>query len=446
MCPLPALLSAIDYINQRKERKGFLFSGDQFKAYDRVLVRGYLDKVLQAMNFGPNFVSWILMLHRGATTRFILSVLSNPLQVLFSIRQGDPIAMLLYIVYIEPLLLMIRRECLGIKISFFKQVDVDYCDDVDFVSENESDIVRIVEVFKRFEDISGAILSRSAKTKIMGLGAWKDRQVWPLEWMKVVREMKVFGFQICQTYEQSLERSWEVCFEGFRKTLIAWGSRMLDSLRQRVDVLKIFATSKLWYKASALPLPEMWARKFEAGVRKFLWAGRLEQLALEEVMNPVEMGGLGLPCIRAKAEALFLKQSTRLLLCREGELETEEGRGQVEPAPGQEQLVPGQVRPGQQLSAPRQERRGHEEPAPGQDRGGQDEPDLGRERRGQVEPAPGQDRRRGGGEVYKHLSFWVGLQLRDFTVGCESFPIFQVYGGVDSRCPEAGGLNCELNG
>ena len=153
-----------------------------------MLVRGYLDKVLQAMNFGPNFVSCILMLHRGATTRFILSVLSNPLQVLFSIRQGDPIAILLYIVYIEPLLLMIRRECLGIKISFFRQVEVDYCDDVDFVSENESDIVRIVEVFKRFEDISGAILSRSAKTKILGLGAWKDRQVWPLEWMKVVRE------------------------------------------------------------------------------------------------------------------------------------------------------------------------------------------------------------------------------------------------------------------
>ena len=296
------------------------------------------------------------MLHKGASTRFILSVLSNPVKVLFSIRQGDPIAMLLYIVYIEPLLLMIRRECMGLKISFFKQVDADYCDDVDFVSENESDIVKNFEVFGRFEDVSGAILSRSAKTKIMGLGEWKERQVWPLRWMKVVNEMKVFGFQICQNYEQSLQRSWEVCYEGFRKTLIAWSSRMLDSLRQRVEVIKIFATSKLWYKASALPLPEMWARKFEAEVRKFLWAGRLEHLALEEVMNPVEMGGLGLPCIRAKAEALFLKQSTRLLLSREAEIELEEVQEQQEPAPGQD----------------RQGRDRLQEPGPGQDRlGGQ---------------------------------------------------------------------------
>ena len=49
------------------------------------------------------------MLHVGAKTRFILQFLSKAIEVNFSIRQGDPLAMLLYIIYIEPLLLYLER-------------------------------------------------------------------------------------------------------------------------------------------------------------------------------------------------------------------------------------------------------------------------------------------------------------------------------------------------
>ena len=69
------------------------------------------------------------MLDEGATTRFILGFLSDPISVLF--RQGDPLSMLLYIIYIEPLLMMIRRMTKGLAVSSsVQQQDDDYCDDI----------------------------------------------------------------------------------------------------------------------------------------------------------------------------------------------------------------------------------------------------------------------------------------------------------------------------
>ena len=116
------------------------------------------------------------MLHEGATTRFILKFLTEPIKILFSIRQGDPLSMLLYIIYIEPLLMMMRRRTVGLSVSFIQQRDDDYCDDINFIGERVSDLLVIEETFSKFEDFSGAILSRTEKSKVMGLGSWKGKQ------------------------------------------------------------------------------------------------------------------------------------------------------------------------------------------------------------------------------------------------------------------------------
>ena len=173
----------------------------------------------------------------------------------------------------------------------------------------------IEDIFSNFEDISGAILSRSEKSKVMGLGAWKGRQDWPLDWLKVVNMMKIFGFQVTPNYKQSLQMSWDACLVGFRKTIImSWKSRQLNTLSQRVEVLTVLATSKLWYKASALPLPRKFVKSLESLMGSFLWFGKLERLQLDEVKNPLCAGGLGLPCVSSKSDSLFLKQTCRLLM------------------------------------------------------------------------------------------------------------------------------------
>jgi hypothetical protein len=122
------VMSSIEYVNLHRV-PSFLVSYDMYKAFDRVML-SYLVKVMQAMDFPTIFVDWVMMLHEGATTRFILNFLTDPIRVLFSIRQGDPLSMLLYIIYIEPLLMMIRRMTRGLNVSYVQQRDEDYCDDV----------------------------------------------------------------------------------------------------------------------------------------------------------------------------------------------------------------------------------------------------------------------------------------------------------------------------
>ena len=75
--------------------------------------------------------------------------------------------------------------------------------------------MKIIKNFVKFENVSGAILSRSWKSKVMGSGPWKDRNVWPLQWLQTKSELKFFGFQVTPTYKQTLERSWAECYAGF---------------------------------------------------------------------------------------------------------------------------------------------------------------------------------------------------------------------------------------
>ena len=132
--------------------------------------------------------------------------------------------------------------------------------------------------------------------------------------------MKVFGIKLYPTYKEILENNWKEAHREVTKCLTSWNTRVLNSVFQRVDVLNIFVLPKLWYKAETLPLPPAWAAEFEKLVYAFVKKGKMEMLALQELCNPREKGGLGVICIRSTADSLFLKQTLRML-CMPGSLQ-----------------------------------------------------------------------------------------------------------------------------
>ena len=64
---------------------------------------------------------------------------------------------------------MIRATLSGLQITNFKQIDEAYCDDVKTVSSDIRDFLKFDEVMQKFEKTSGAILSRTKKSKVMGI-------------------------------------------------------------------------------------------------------------------------------------------------------------------------------------------------------------------------------------------------------------------------------------
>ena len=112
---------------------------------------------MKKMNFGEMFTEWILMLHEGASTRLILTRLTRAIQLMFSIRQGDPLAMLLYILYIEPLLWTLEKKIGGLRVNNIEQKLEAYCDDVNITTDKLEDFEVIGNVVGRFEKVSNSI-------------------------------------------------------------------------------------------------------------------------------------------------------------------------------------------------------------------------------------------------------------------------------------------------
>ena len=147
----------------------------------------------------------------------------------------------------------------------------------------------------------------------MGFGGWKDRDIWPLDFIRSVREIKVFGIYVQDSYRTMVKNNWDFRFTKFNNCVKNWLARNLPSLKSRVEVLKTFALSRVYYVASILPITKTMVKKFEAVIGNFIWKGRLLRVALAEIKNSNLMGGLNLVCLQSMSSSLLVSQFLRLL-------------------------------------------------------------------------------------------------------------------------------------
>ena len=111
------------------------------------------------MGFGGIFRGWIATLHRGISSSFLLHAISRPLQILFSIRQGDPLLPLLFVIYIEPFLRRLVAVLTGMRLAGLRDWGFGYMDDVEVISNDIADHARVDDLCCRFEAAAGAILN-----------------------------------------------------------------------------------------------------------------------------------------------------------------------------------------------------------------------------------------------------------------------------------------------
>ena len=205
-------------------------SYDMVKAFDLVDV-DYTEKVMRAMNFPDKFCAWFRMLHKGATTRLLLGngKLSAPISLLTSLRQGCPLAMPAYVIQYEPLLRQLDQVLHGVEISRPRVAETldakgeAFCDDNGIVSTNVEDLKTFDSTCKRYEESSGAMLSRNQKSKILFLGSWRDparRPRLPVDYLQEEKEeLKVFGFKMTAEFKTTRDQTWEARLKKLRGVL-----------------------------------------------------------------------------------------------------------------------------------------------------------------------------------------------------------------------------------
>ena len=133
-----AALSTASFLHQH-QLHGYLVSLDFFNAYDRVCLQ-WVDLVLEAMGFGPVLHHWVATLHGGATTTLMLHSLSPEVATTFSLRQGDPFALLLFIIQEEQFLCRLQSLLHGLHFAGLREASRAYMDDVSSLSSKLSDL------------------------------------------------------------------------------------------------------------------------------------------------------------------------------------------------------------------------------------------------------------------------------------------------------------------
>lgn len=99
----------IDYMDEEEQERCVL-KIDQIKAFDKVS-HAYLLKVLSKFGFGPNFLAWIKIFYSEICNTVKCNGFTTPyFMVKQSVRQGCPIAALLYIIAVEPLGILLRSN------------------------------------------------------------------------------------------------------------------------------------------------------------------------------------------------------------------------------------------------------------------------------------------------------------------------------------------------
>jgi hypothetical protein len=192
-----------------------------------------------------NHCTLMAILHQDVSAAFLLHNISPFIAIIFSIRQGDPLAAFLFVLYLEPFLVKLKANFQGLKVAHFREASFGYMDDVNVLSSRLSDITRVNTITLTYEAAAGALFNRNRKTLFLGLGSWAGRQYWPLDWLKAAPSIKVLGFDIHPTFSASVEATWDRVLAGFRSTVRSWAGHHLPTLLQRIQVLEVYVSSKL---------------------------------------------------------------------------------------------------------------------------------------------------------------------------------------------------------
>ena len=157
--------------NKNIDNGAAIIGFDLEKAYDLVN-RDTLWDVMSVMKYPAKFIGWLKALYATA----ILSPLNGNKTVgdiidVQSIRQGCPLSMHLFAIYIEPLLAKLAQDLFGIELNGQKVAVRGFVDDLAVFASSDYDVVTSCKIIDNFCRWTHARINKS-KSHILCLGAW----------------------------------------------------------------------------------------------------------------------------------------------------------------------------------------------------------------------------------------------------------------------------------
>ncbi|KAE9273288.1 hypothetical protein PR003_g29950, partial [Phytophthora rubi] len=292
------------------------------KAYDTV-ARDFIFLTLIKFGFSPEFVAMIQRIHVGTTARFLVNgELSDPLQVKSGIRQGCPLAPLLFLLAAEVLALAIQQDqdlvgitvpgSAGSKHNFSAVVD----DSTVFLSQAQQ-LPRVMEIVEWFGKLSGLQVQPAKSCAIFLYTAIDMRKYHGIPVLKHGDTIRYLGYAVGTGPLTDI--NWATRIRAVQRRL-ATASQLSTSVEFRVLMLNVIMLPVILFTAAAFDMPH-WVNTQIMNIQKqFLWHHSTAAEASRHKVSPAllytpkQAGGVGLASVQVACKTQRVKHTLLWML------------------------------------------------------------------------------------------------------------------------------------
>jgi hypothetical protein len=307
------------------KKKPMLFLSLDFeKAFDRVDMK-YLWETMKKIGLKGKFLALIQGLVSGATAKIhINGLFSEPIPLLRGVRQGDPLAPLLFAVSTQPLLVRLDNALetstnLGIQVTNnLKICHRLFADDVGvFIPANQSAFNELQSHIQLYEKASGAKLNLE-KSIIVPI-ALQQIPDWLTETRCIIAaEGEVIKY-LGAPYGNKLtsQTTQKFCLEKLSKRITTYAPQFL-TFTGRVQIVKQVLMSMPTYHLMYLNLPAATHNKINRICKDFIWGYNKEGeqktplISWERLCRFKKHGGLAIKDVKTQNLALLARWTTNL--------------------------------------------------------------------------------------------------------------------------------------
>jgi len=294
-CNVPgrSIFDNLHFIRDNVEMNGAILSIDQAGAFNNV-DHLYLTSVLKAYGFPEFFCKSIKIMYDEI--RILVNVggdLVGPIPYQKGVKQGDPMASLLYILALEPLLRRLHTGMRAISPSPFpRSPDTNiscYADDTNLFISHVDQFPLIDSELANFSKYSGGRINVN-KTNLYLCGDW-EKICHRTPYTANSYGIKILGIW----FGKAICRNWEDLLTKYRQKLDIYSARSTaTTFHSKAQVLNRYLLPILWYVLKVLDPPADFITSIRRLSEEYLWGPRKHWVKRLFVYAPQQLAGLGI--------------------------------------------------------------------------------------------------------------------------------------------------------
>ncbi|KAF1314195.1 Rxlr effector protein, partial [Globisporangium splendens] len=294
---------------------------DFMKAYD-TLDRDFLYLVLSKFGFGRQFVDLVRRMHSDTTAQYLVNgEVSREWEVKSGIRQGCPLAPLLFIVAAEILALAVQQDphLEGIPVTRSgaePHLISTFVDDSAVFLKQGKQLPRLMQLLSEFGKQSGLHVQPTKSSYICLNTAVVQEQRCGIPILKHGETVRYLGIQIGTG--NITQANWEDRLQKLRTRLII-AAKVSNSVVGRVLILNSILLPSILFTAGYIKPPAKVVDQLVNLQKQFLWKSTLgtdgtrHKVSPSLLYLPVKEGGIGLYSIPLAIKRQAMRRTTRWL-------------------------------------------------------------------------------------------------------------------------------------